>query len=687
MTRSAWLASTAATALCLALAAPVLAQEAGTAGSTEARQDAERPGVLIYEPAFFSDTRPRTALDMIRRLPGFALSGGSSGTRGLAGTAGNVLIDGRHPSTKSEGLDNLLSRISVDSVERIELIRGGAPGIDMQGRSVVANVVLRTSVTVERVIGFDTYVYEDGYLGPILRAEYSRRAGDHQIEGAFSATADRTGATNQGRRQRFTPSGTLIQDAEIDSRDRYQNVRASGAMQRPWAGGLLRINAVASWSNDDREQDIFILAGAGDDDFSYESEEEVDGELGASWIRPLGAGTELELTGLQRLETETVESGFVRTGRTGLFTGEATSGETIGRGVVRYRRDDRWAFESGAEIAYNFLDTETAFEENGIPVALPGAAVLVEELRGEVSGQATWRPASNLTVEAGLRIEVSEISQSGDTDTSRSFVYPKPRLLVTWTPMPNHQFRFRAERKVSQLDFGDFAASAEVDLGQVEAGNADLEPYKSNPVEIVYERRFWDEGVFTARLTHNRYEDYIDVIPLVGGFEALGNIGDASQTEFEVQVTLPMDRLGIPGGRLQARAVTRESEVTDPLTGETRRFSGDDGFGCGLAFDQDLDGGRWSWGLDHGCDQDAGTSFRVRELRYNESEPYFGAYVQWRPSRDLSVRVDVSNLTDAEQRRRRDIYAGPRDAAPLSLRETYTQSRGSFLFLQIRRTI
>ncbi len=686
MTRTVWLASTAVASLWLGLASPALAQEAAGAGM-EARQDAERPGVLIFDPVFFADTRPRTALDMVQRLPGFALSGGSSGTRGLAGTAGNVLIDGRHPSTKSEGLGNLLSRISVDSIERIELIRGGAPGIDMQGRSVVANVVLRTSVTVERVIGFDTYVYEDGYLGPILRAEYSRRAGDHQIEGAFSATADRTGATNQGRRQRFTPSGTLIQDAEIDSRDRYRNVRASGAIQRPWADGLLRINAVASWSSSDQEQDVFILAGTGDDDFSYESEEELDGELGASWIRPLGVGTELELTALQRLEVETVESGFVRTGRTGLFTGEATSGETIGRGVVRYRRDDRWAFESGAEIAYNFLDTETTFEENGVPVALPGAAVLVEELRGEVSGQVTWRPASNLTVEAGLRVEVSEISQSGDTDTSRSFVYPKPRLLVTWTPMPNHQFRFRAERRVSQLDFGDFAASAEVDLGQVEAGNADLEPFKSNPVEVVYERRFWDEGVFTARLTHTRYEDYIDVIPLIGGFEALGNVGDASQTEFEVQVTLPMDRLGIAGGRLQARAVTRESEVTDPLTGEARRFSGDDGFGCGLAFDQDLDGGQWAWGLDHGCDLDAGTRFRVRELRYTESEPYFGAYVQWRPSRELSVRVDVSNLTDAEQRRRRDIHGGPRDAAPLSLRETYTQSRGSFLFLQIRKTI
>ena len=73
---------------------------------------------------------------MIFRLPGFNLDTGDSGTRGFAGAAGNVLIDGDRPSSKSDSLDAVLRRISAGSVERIELIRGGAPGIDMQGRAV-----------------------------------------------------------------------------------------------------------------------------------------------------------------------------------------------------------------------------------------------------------------------------------------------------------------------------------------------------------------------------------------------------------------------------------------------------------------------------------------------------------------------------------------------------------------------
>lgn len=687
MRTTVWLTSAVASALSLGLTTPVVAQANSPGSGIVARQDPDRSGVLIFDPAFFADLRPRTALDMIQRLPGFVLNSGSSGTRGLAGTSGNVLIDGRHPSTKSEGLDNLLARISVESVEHIELIQGGAPGIDMQGRSVVANVVLKTSVTVERVLALDTYVYEDGYIGPVVRAEYSRRAGDNQIEGTISATVDRTDGTSQGQRQQFSPAGSLTQDARVDSRDRFRNVRASGAIQRPQGGGLLRLTAVTSFFSTDREQDVTILSGGGDDDQSQSANESLNSELGARWTRSLGPDTELELNGLQRLERGSVESGFARTGRTGLFTSDSTSGETIGRGVVRYRRNDRWSYEGGGEITYNFLDTKSTYEENGVPVALPGASVLVEELRGEAFGQSTWHPTPTLTVEGGLRVEVSDIRQSGDTDTAKSFVYPKPRLLVTWIPAPRHQFRFRIEREVGQLDFDDFAASAEVDLGQVEAGNADLEPDKTTYYEGIYERRFWDEGAFSARLTHAEIADYIDIIPLIGGFEALGNIGTGTRTEFEVRLTLPVDRFAVPGGRLVARFAFRDTNIEDPLTGESRRFSGDDGFGCGITFTQDLDGGRWAWGTNHSCDMDNGTSYRVRELRFTEAEPPFNAFVQWKPSDDLSIRLDVSNLTDAETRRQRDIYSGPRDSSPLSYRETYSRTRGSWLFLQIRKSL
>ena len=679
MRKAIWLAGAA---LCV-LAAPAMAQTQTSAPT----QDAAQPGVLVYPPSFFADARPDTALDMINRLPGFGLNTGNNGTRGYSGAAGNVLIDGDRPSSKSDSLDQVLRRISADSVERIELIRGGANGVDMQGQSVIANVVLKRTVTTERVLEVNTYFYPDGYIGPILAGSWSRREGDDQIEASITATTDRTDGTGDGYRRRYDGAGVLTQDADVELWDRFRNVRATGAVQRRVGGGKLRVNGLLGWFNSQHENDTIIVSGAGADEFSNDDYDGLNGELGFNYTRPLSERLELELTGLQRIGTDDFVSTFSSGGNTATFGNDATSGESIARAVFRFRPNERWSYESGGEVAYNFLDSETSYAENGVPVVLPGAAVKVEELRGEVFGRTTWRPSPRWTVEAGLNVEYSEISQSGDSDTSKSFVYPKPRFQLTWNPATGHQLRLKAEREVGQLDFGDFVASAEVDIGQVQGGNPDLEPYKATTYSLTYERRFWEKAVFTMTYAHAEVEDFIDVIPLTGGFEAVGNIGSGTQDTFDIGVNLPLDHLGIANARLQARASFRDSSIIDPLTDEDRRFSGQGKFGCGVAFNHDLDGGRWSYGFDHGCNLDRGVNYRIREIRTFEEEPFVTIYGQWKPSTDLTVRVDIGNATDREQRRFREIHSGPRNSTPVTRYEEFGTTMSPWLFIQIRKTL
>ena len=698
MRKAFWMAGAA---MC-ALAAPAMAQTpppptatpqsaaqtpVPTGPATNAPEvDTSQQGVLIFEPAFFADGRPDTALDMIARLPGFGLDTGDSGTRGLAGTAGNVLIDGAHPSTKSDSLDQILRRISAAGVARIELIRGGAPGIDMQGRSVVANVVLVRTVVTERVFEANAYFYPDGYIGPLISGRWSRREGDNQIEGSISATTDRTDGTGDGYRRRYDPAGNLIQDADLVLWDRFRNVRATGAVQRRIADGLLKVNGLLGWFGNESSQDLLIRSGAGSDSFNDEESTSVNGELGVNWTRDLGTRTALELTGLQRYNTQEYTGVSTGSGGSSTFDAESTAGESIVRATLRYRPDDKYAVETGGEIAFNFLDSANAYEENGVVIPLPSASVRVEELRGEVFGQTTWRPNPKFTLEAGVRVEVSEISQSGDSNQSKSFVFPKPRLQMTWTPWSGQQFRFRAEREVGQLDFGDFVASADIDIGQVEGGNPDLEPQKANVIEATYERRFWGEGVLDFTVSHAEIEDVVDVIPLTGGFDGVGNIGDGTSNFFQTRLTLPTDKLGVPNGRLQARASWSQTSVIDPVTGEERRFQGNQAFGCGVSFNQDLRGGRWSYGFDHGCNVDKGANYRVREIRYFYSEPFVTLWGQWKPRPDLTARIDLGNASDRRNGYNRDIYSGPRDTAPLSFREVRRTQMSPWLFVQIRKT-
>ena len=94
-----------------------------------APEAAATQGVIAYPPAFFAAARPVNAREMLDRIPGFVFNGGD-GVRGYEGAAGNVLIDGQRPASKSDNLDDILRRTPASKVARIELIRGGAPGID-----------------------------------------------------------------------------------------------------------------------------------------------------------------------------------------------------------------------------------------------------------------------------------------------------------------------------------------------------------------------------------------------------------------------------------------------------------------------------------------------------------------------------------------------------------------------------
>ena len=95
----------------------------------------------IYKPEFFSQYSPQTALNMVTQLPGFNLVETDDDIRGFAAGAGNILIDGRRPTTKSGGIREALSRVPASQVAQIEVIRGASGSADAAGQAVVANII------------------------------------------------------------------------------------------------------------------------------------------------------------------------------------------------------------------------------------------------------------------------------------------------------------------------------------------------------------------------------------------------------------------------------------------------------------------------------------------------------------------------------------------------------------------
>ena len=74
-----------------------------------------------YEPSYFDQFQPNTASDMVSRVPGFTLQNDGGGERGFGQANLNILINGRRPSSKSSGADEILGRITADKVTRIDI--------------------------------------------------------------------------------------------------------------------------------------------------------------------------------------------------------------------------------------------------------------------------------------------------------------------------------------------------------------------------------------------------------------------------------------------------------------------------------------------------------------------------------------------------------------------------------------
>lgn len=647
--------------------------------------DPAQRGVIAYPPAFFAAAQPRTALDMITRLPGFSLEQGDN-VRGFAGASGNFLINGERPTSKNESLEDMLRRIAASTVERIDLIRGGAPGIDMQGRTVMANIVLKRTVQVQKVVNLQTYVYPDGFFGPVLELEGSRREGDNALEGSLKATRDRTDNTFDGAsRLRVNGAGVPTSKDALKGYDIFENYILRGAVQRPVLGGKARVNGKLEYFSFDRDVTATRVFPAPARELNGETRENLSGEFGARYDRSLSSRSDLQLVLLQNLKHENYGSTFETPSLFVDYASKTDTGETILRSELKHRRSDSLSFEAGVEGAYNFLDGDTRYSENRVAIRLPAAQVKVEELRGELSGKAIWRASPKLNLEAGARMEVSRISQSGDTDLSKSFFYPKPRLLATWSPTTTDQLRVRIEREVGQLDFDDFVSSAGTETGTVDAGNPDLEPDRRWTIETAWEKRFWGGGALVLLYRHAEIKDVVDVIPINTTFEAPGNIGDGKSDFYQANLTLPTDRLGVSGGQLKARLSWAQSQVTDPVTRVKRRISGQTPFTCNISFTRDMPGGRWSWGAITNC-QNEERYYRVGEVRTFKFEQWLEGFVEWRPRQDLTIRTELANWTSRHKTRTRVMYAGNRASGIVAQTEQRELPFEPYLFIKVRKS-
>ena len=656
--------------------APAIAQEAR-------REDgpvlatAER---LSYPASFFASASPATAFDMVTRVPGFRLEEGDD-ARGLAGAAGNVFINGARPASKGESLQSMLARIPAAQVSRIDLLRGGAGGVDAQGRSTIVDVVLVAAPVDRGAIQADLAAYEGGPVQ--LGAQFERSGGDNDRQWSLQLFRGLYPNDSTGwgvlTREDAARSETLREDAD----NAFQAVTHGARLDwsGPWAKGQFETSLSALLTN--YEDRIHYLGPDSFRRFAFEMDL-TNVEVGAIWRRPLKDGARLEARFLQTIGGGELVSNAAVDGASQIFATERFTSETAARMALTFSRNESSSLEFGVEAAFNLLDATQSFVADGAVVPLPEATTRVDELRAEGFGLATWRITRGLRAESGLRVEASRISQSGDGDLARDFTYFKPRAALSYSPDDRRVLRVSVSRDVGQINFLDFAASTTLVNDQVLGGNLNLRPDQRWSAEISYERRFANEGVVLVAWRHEALEDVVDFLPLEGGLSARGNIGDGVADRAKLEWRMPLVDLGMRRARISLAASSERARVTDPTTGEKRGISFQAPSSVQFKFDNEVPRHRLTWGFSYEPYSRSPT-YDPDQTRFYRVRDQWTAYVEAIPALGWSARLEASLWDDL--RIPRTVFADRSAPRPVAFREVQIFDPRDLLSLRIRRKL
>lgn len=641
-------------ALLLGCAIPAAAaQQAGPAGRT------------IYEAAYFAQFSPSSALELVRRVPGFSLDLGSQEVRGFGQAAGNVVINGNRPSSKSDTLETILARIPASRVARVEIGPGDLFGSEFSGKPQVLNLVLTST---GGLAGTATATIRRDYSGQVtpegnVSALYRKGGSSFNLAAGFNNSHTPEEGTDVVL---SLPGETLLEFRskvnDITDREGY----LSGSWEHQGGenrGAHLNFRAAKGRFELYQTNDVFPAAGPVRDDRLSQDYRRRDFELGGDVTRPLFGGgikliglatrrhRDLEDVSLNRIRGEVI-GGFVQ-------TTESQRNETVARLVWSKPNVGGWSVEAGVEGVLNSLESDVnlySVDAGGgrTRIDLPVDQATVKEWRGEAFYNAGRSLSPTLRMDLGFTFEASRLTVRGDTEAERTLKFLKPKAVFDWKPEGPWHAQMSLARTVAQLDFEDFISSAELTNDRVNAGNTALVPQRAWEALLTVERTILGDGLAKVELGYNLVSQVQDRVPTPEGFDAPGNLGDGRVAFVRTTVDLPLAGAGIKGGRLTWNGMLRDSSVEDPYTLRNRRFSGLTSWSYDLSFRQDL--GTFAWGATYTGSPMTPYFWRDQIDTPNGKEPYVTAFVEYRPTKATTVTLGLDNIFQAAGTRSRLFF-------------------------------
>jgi hypothetical protein len=651
-------------------------------------------GARTFTPEDFARFKPLTALDMLKQVPGFSIREASQ-ERGLGQATGNVLINGQRISGKSNDVITELSRVSAKNVTRIDIVDGAT--LDVPGLSgQVANIIAKASDISGQ------FAWRPEFRALYVDPVFTR--GEVSVSGKRGPLDYTVGLQNSGGGG-GAGGDTYIYNADSTFREfrhdvftvKFHNPKLSGRFTYDGPGSSVANLNLSYQRIYSKFRELGNRSGSGRTDLIERvrrvnnSEKGYNYEIGGDVEFGLGIGR-LKLIGLNGLRhtptSQTVVTSFAsNSSDTGSrFVGVGDQKERIGRAEYRWKGGGA-DWQLSGEAAFNSLDKVSqlfALRSNGEfqEVPLPGGSATVKEDRYELMAS-YGRPLSpKLSIQLAAGGEYSNLRQVGGGGLERTFWRPKGLVSAAWKPVPRLDVNFKLQRRVGQLNFGDFLASVNLNDDRQNAGNPDLVPQQSWDAEIETVRNLGRYGTTSLRVYGRLIDDIVDIIPIGLTGESPGNIDRATVFGIDWKGTLQADPMGWRGAKIDMRVIAQRTRVKDPLTGESRPISNNLLHGMSFALRHDVPNTSWAWGASFSYNFYA-LNYRLTELSRFWEGPVFGqAFVEHKNVLGLTARATLTNFLDGTSMADRTVYVGRR-TGPVDFFERRDRKIGPILTLAL----
>jgi hypothetical protein len=238
---------------------------------------------------------------------------------------------------------------------------------------------------------------------------------------------------------------------------------------------------------------------------------------------------------------------------------------------------------------------------------------------------------------------------------------------------------------IGQLDFSNFIATANLLSTGVAAGNVGLRPDQHWQIEEDYEFHFGDKGALTFSAMHDDITDLVDYVPLGNGQDGPGNVPKAVNNQYDLEYLLPLDRAGL--AQFKGALIWRDSALKDPVTGQIRSISNARDRSITLTYLQDLTSLHSTFELDLTPGGALQPTYRIAQISaFHLKDSYLSISWDYKPTADLDLLFQASNLVPYDFELKNQNYSGPRNTNPLwQIQDQRITTQPRFL-LQLRKT-